>query len=344
MPRTFICLVVLAALSVPARAAGEKKAIDRTAVAQSVLEGDLLLGTNKLNAAMKAFEKADKLSHHTCVTCYLGMLEIKKRMGDLSGARGEADRALKAAGANKVLVAQVLLARGVIYAAMANGAKDKKLKKAGADFRQELKLEPTLIVGHFDLGVVLLREKRDQEGIAELKSYLTAGGAGGTTVAEARSFIANPDRAREPYIPNFSITTVEGHTITNTALAGKVVLLDFWATWCPPCRDSVPMIADLHKKYAGRPVEIIGISSDTDPGKWKAFVAKHHMDWPETIDLSGQMQRKFRINEFPTYFVVDGNGAIRFRTAGYGADSESEIETAINKALKDASKKQSTHR
>jgi thiol-disulfide isomerase/thioredoxin len=343
MPRIAASLAILMLLAVPSRAAGShKKPIDRVALTKLITLGSQFLQTGRLGAAMKDFQKADKLSHHTCVTCYLAIARIKQRVGDISGALHEAKHALKVPGQSKQTRAGVLQTEGILLAELAHGAKDKKLKRAEADFRQALGLDPSLSSSRFDLGVMLLRQKRDAEGIAQLKSYLAAPNTIPSLNEQARQMIANPDRAREPFAPDFSITTLEGRTITSNSLAGKVVLLDFWATWCPPCRASVPMVAAIEKKYSGRPVEIIGVSSDSNKQKWKAFVAGHHMDWAEFLDLSGQMQSLFRVNAFPTYIVIDREGIIRFRTEGYGtyAFTEAHIEDAIDKALKRSEPKQ----
>jgi thiol-disulfide isomerase/thioredoxin len=112
------------------------------------------------------------------------------------------------------------------------------------------------------------------------------------------------------------------------------VLLDFWATWCEPCRDAVPMLANLHKRYAGRPVEIVSISSDSSSEKWKKFITRHHMDWPQTLDPSGRMQILFGVHAFPTYILADRWGVVVARQVGMGISTESRLEMAIDKALK----------
>jgi thiol-disulfide isomerase/thioredoxin len=84
------------------------------------------------------------------------------------------------------------------------------------------------------------------------------------TVEETRRVIANPIRARMPFAPKFSFTTHDNQKISNASVRGRVVLLDFWGTWCPPCRDSVPILRDLNKKYAGKAFQLVGVSSDDD--------------------------------------------------------------------------------
>ena len=109
---------------------------------------------------------------------------------------------------------------------------------------------------------------------------LASSGANPATVAEAKLVIANPIRARMPFAPNFSFTMQDHQTISNASLRGKVVLLDFWGTWCPPCRESVPTLRDLNKKYSGKAFQLVGVSSDDDD-VWKTFIQAQHMDWPD---------------------------------------------------------------
>src|SRR5262249_18299991 len=105
-------------------------------------------------------------------------------------------------------------------------------------------------------------------------------------------------------------------------------------TWCPPCRESVPILRNLNKKYAGKPFQLVGVSSDDDEDVWRTFTEAQKMDWQQYIDLSGKVLEAFKIESFPTYIVLDKDGVIRFRQSGLGPTTESDVEEAINKALK----------
>src|SRR5262249_1113185 len=246
----------------------------------------------------------------------------------------DAKKALKIAGDDKRLAMDAILFRASLLSQMASKPTDKKLREAEAELRQGLALDPSQYLAHFDLGVILLRQERDSEGIAGLNACLSSPGGDKSTVADARRFIASPIRAREPFAPDFSIRTRENETLTNASLRGKVVLLDFWGTWCPPCRESVPMLIDIKKHYAGKGVRIVGISSDDDEDVWSAFIESKHMDWAEYIDLSGQVLQAFKIESFPTYMVLDKDGVVRYRQSGLSDRTQGEIEEALNKSLK----------
>jgi thiol-disulfide isomerase/thioredoxin len=303
-------------------------------VAQALAQGDLYQSKRKYELALDAYHKADKLSHHSCAAAYLKIASIEKKAGDFSSALDDAKKAIKAAGDNKAVAVQALRTRAGLLAQMAGKPTDKKLKEAEEELRQALALDPANAVTHLDLGMILLREERDAEGLPELNGYVSSPGLNPATVAETRLVIANPIRARTPFAPKFSFTTQEKQNVSNASLRGKVVLLDFWGTWCPPCRASVPILRELNKKYSGKPFQLVGISSDDDEDVWKTFIQAQHMDWSEYIDSSEQVLEAFKIESFPTYVVLDKDGVIRFRQSGLGDETQGELSDAINKALK----------
>ncbi|HUJ31081.1 MAG TPA: redoxin family protein [Candidatus Acidoferrum sp.] len=303
-------------------------------VSQAISQGDLYFSKHQYELAFDAYNKADKLSHHTSAVCYLKRASLERKLGGFSFALDDAKRAEKAAGDDKSVAVRAHELRAALLAQMAGKPTDKKLKEAEEELRQALALDSTQPLAHYDLGMVLLKQEQDAEGVAELKTFVSLPGADPKTVAEARRTIANPIRGREPFAPDFSFTTPDNQDVSNASLRGKVVLLDFWATWCPPCRESLPAIRNVDKKYTGKQFQLISISGDDDEELWRTFTAAQHMTWSEYIDLSGDVQEAFKVDSFPTYVVLDKDGVVRFRQSGFGESTESDIEDAINKALK----------
>ena len=322
-----LLLVLLASLSLAAQESSDP-------VSQALAQGDLYQSKRKYELALDAYHKADKLSHHSSAASYLKLSLVERKLGDFSSALDDAKRALKVAGDNKTAALQAHLVRATLLTQMAGKPTDKKLKEAEEELRQALALDSTNAIAHLDLGMVLLRQERDAEGIPALNTFVSSPNADSRSVAEARLVIANPIRARTPFAPHFSFTTHENQNVSNASLRGKVVLLDFWGTWCPPCRESVPILRDLNKKYAGKPFQLVGISSDNDEDVWKTFIQAQHMDWSEYIDLSDEVLQAFKIESFPTYIVLDKDGVIRFRQSGLGEYTQGELADAINKAMK----------
>jgi len=306
----------------------------KDAIAQAIADGELYESKKKYELALDAYHKADKLSHHTSGEALLKIALIEKMAGLLSDAANDSKKAISAAGSDARLSNDARLMRATLLSSMANKPTDNKLKEAEAELRNAIALEPSLAVAHFNLGMVILKQERDTDGLAEMKTVLTLPGATPSMTSEARKIIANPVRARTPFTPVFSFRTRENETISNTSLRGKVVLLDFWGTWCPPCRESVPMLKNLQKKYAAKPFQLVSISSDDDEDVWRTFVQAQHMNWSEYLDSSSELQEAFKIDSFPTYIVVDKDGVIRFRQSGLAQDTQNELEDAINKTLK----------
>jgi thiol-disulfide isomerase/thioredoxin len=303
-------------------------------VAQALSQGDLYSSKRKYELALDAYHKADKLAHHSSAPCYLKIAAVERKLGDFSSALDNAKKAVKVAGDNKSVALRAHLLRANLLTQMAGKSTDKKLKEAEDEIRQALLLDSANALARYDLGFVLLKQERDPEGIAELNAFLSMPGTDSETVAEARRMVASPLRARAPFAPDFSFTTYQQQDLTNASLRGKVVLVDFWGTWCPPCRESVPILRNLNKKYMGKPFQLVSVSSDDDEDVWKTFIKAEHMDWPEYIDLSGEVLHAFNVDSFPTFVVLDKDGVIRFRQSGEGPATEAELEDAINKYLK----------
>lgn len=303
-------------------------------VAQALSQGDLYSSKRKYELALDAYHKADKLSHHSSAPCYLKIAGVERKLGDFSSALDNAKKAVKVAGGDTAVTVRAHLLRATLLSQMSGKSSDKKLKEAEEEIRQAIALDSSNAVARYDLGFVLLKQERDPEGTAELSAFLSMPGADSETVAEARRMVANPLRARAPFAPDFSFTTVQKQDVSNASLRGKVVLVDFWGTWCPPCRASVPALRNLNKKYIGKPFQLVSVSSDDDEDVWKTFINAEHMDWSQYIDLQGEILHAFKVDSFPTFVVLDKDGVIRFRQSGEGPETEMELEDAINKYLK----------
>ncbi len=189
------------------------------------------------------------------------------------------------------------------------------MKAAESEYRAALDLQKNSATAHFNLGVTLLKESQIDEGIQELNNYLRIA-PGGRDAATARKLIANPKHAGQAVAPNFTIQTLDGEQISLDQLSGKIVVMDFWATWCGPCVSSVPELKDLTKKYPQSKLELISFSADNDQQSWRDFIAKKNMEWPQYWDHDGRIRDAFGVNAFPTYVVIDPEGFIQERIVG----------------------------
>jgi thiol-disulfide isomerase/thioredoxin len=116
--------------------------------------------------------------------------------------------------------------------------------------------------------------------------------------------------------PEIYVGTAQGSSSSQPQLAGKVVLLDFWASWCGPCRSSLPDLKQLVSAYGGRQVEVVSISEDEDARDWQNFVTKNQMNWPQQHDPDGSTARRFGVSALPTYILIGSNGTILQRYVG----------------------------
>ncbi|MEO6785624.1 MAG: TlpA disulfide reductase family protein [Chthoniobacteraceae bacterium] len=105
--------------------------------------------------------------------------------------------------------------------------------------------------------------------------------------------------------------SVDGHHVDLSKMQGKVVLIDFWATWCGPCVGEIPHVKEAYQKLHAKGFEIVGISLDSDKAALQAFVKKNGMTWPQYFDGKGwknAISTKFGINSIPRMWLVDKKG------------------------------------
>jgi len=154
-----------------------------------------------------------------------------------------------------------------------------------------------------------------------------------STADDARALIANPGRARERYAPDFSFVSTSGDSISLESLRGKVVLLDFWASWCAPCVRAIPSVKKVQKDHVNDPFLIVSISGDREERPWRAFVDKNGMSWPQYWDRSHQLRTLFEVTVIPTYVLIDHEGVERLRVNGSGFHEARALAAEIDKQI-----------
>lgn len=301
---------------------------------EELVKGKDLLRRREYEDALKSFKRANEKRNKKSAECFNLMSEAYLGMGAHKNALESAEKVLEFAGDDKQLIVQAHNNRGLALLASAERKDQKKLQGAEAAFRQALAMEGVGPVVRYNLGVTLLQLNRDEEGVAAIKEYIKAQPKG-AFVNSAQRFVENPRRARENYAPDFSFTSLQGEYISLEDLRGKVVVLDFWGTWCRPCVDSVPSLRSMHKKYSKEPsFVLLGISSDREEDVWKEFTEKNKMVWPQYLDQDRRIHRAFGVRAFPTYIVIDHEGIVRFQTIGASWERSIDLHSAIQKAVK----------
>jgi peroxiredoxin len=293
-----------------------------------------MLRRKRYDEALKSFKRANDLRNKQSAECFYGMAQAYLALGAYKSAAESCDKVVEFSAGDKQTQAQAYNLKGIALQTQAEGKDQKKLQDAETNFRQGLDLGTDLPILRYNLGYTLMQENRDPEGIAELKKYRDLAPEGANAEL-ALKLIENPRRAREAFAPDFSVTTSEGEYISLEDLRGKVVVLDFWGTWCPPCVASVPALRDLHKRYAKeKSFVMISISSDGIEEKWKDFILKNQMDWPQYLDRGHKVQQAFDVRAFPTYIVLDHEGIVRYRTVTTSWEMTGDLDSAIKKEIK----------
>lgn len=117
--------------------------------------------------------------------------------------------------------------------------------------------------------------------------------------------------------PELKINTINAGEISLKEYKGKIVILDFWATWCPPCRMEIPAFIDIKKTYSDSLVEIIGIALERNQGKVQNFIEKIGINYPVAMGSRELVSKFGNIQAIPTTFVIDPDGYICQRYVGY---------------------------
>ncbi len=115
-------------------------------------------------------------------------------------------------------------------------------------------------------------------------------------------------------MPEFNLEDINGGMVKSSDLEGKVLVLDFWATWCAPCRQATPYLKKLHKEFEGKPVEIIGINLDYD--KSNDFIVNFAKKKGITYTIlkgDQQISGKFKVRGIPAFFLIDKQGNIKMK-------------------------------
>ena len=331
----FVGLAFLINSSIDVR---EVRAQTDDAFQTEMAKGSDFLRRRRYEDALKSFKRANDLREKKSAECFYGMAQAFEGLEAYKNVVESCEHAIEFAGSDLQLQAQAYNLEGIALQTQAAVKDQKKLQDAEAAFRKALALNAPMPIVHFNLGFTLMELGRDADGTAELKKYVELDPDGSKT-EEVAKLIENPRRAREAYAPDFSITTADGEYISLDDLKGKVVLLDFWGTWCPPCVESVPALRDLQKRFAKEPLfKMISVSNDGDQTKWSGFVEKNQMTWTQYLDKDRHVVRAFDVNAYPTYILIDAEGIIRFRQVTTAWEHTGELPDAIKKHLKLATK------
>ncbi len=164
--------------------------------------------------------------------------------------------------------------------------------------------------------------------------FLTAMGASLPAGSERKPVSPSEiDKLDKNKAPEFMLKDLNGRYVTLYSLKGKVVLLNFWATWCPPCISEMPVFNRLYKEMRVRGLEVVAISTDRSEGYLRDYVSKHSLDFKVLYDEDRTVTKQYKVFSMPTTFLIDKNGVIVEKFYGEYDWTDQEIKKKIEKLL-----------
>ncbi len=288
-------------------------------------------------AALDDFRKANKQDGGHCAQCLSRAYFLAQQLNDYKAQEGVLRDWLQLEQSDAAK-ATLHFELGIALQREGIGEKGEKrdtcLNQSCEEFKTALQLDPKSAIVHYGIGVSLAYLHQDDEARAAFQRFLDQDTKVPNLHVRAERFLDRIELARARMAPAFELTTLDGQRISMDSLAGKVVLIDFWATWCGPCREALPHIRDIARKYQGQPFVVLSVSMDNDADKWKDFVAKNGMTWLQYRDgrFTGPIATRFAVNAIPATFSIDADGVLEDQHVG-DADIEGKLKKMIAHAV-----------
>ncbi len=278
---------------------------------KSYAEAENWLKEHKGSAALDSFRKADKQDGGHCRACQQQIIKLGLSVGGYKAADEAAQELIGEAKDPKALAiahndrAMILLREGMAK------DKDEIFAEADKEYKAALAAYANFPEAVFGDGLVLARMKQDDAAREQFEKYVSMIQDNTAQRQRAQRYAERPDLARARMAPAFTVTTADGQRVSLDDLQGKVVLIDFWATWCGPCREALPHIREIAQKFQGQPLVVLSVSLDKDESKWKDFVAKNGMTWMQYRDADGGIADLFAVHSIPHTFTIDADGVLQ---------------------------------
>lgn len=133
--------------------------------------------------------------------------------------------------------------------------------------------------------------------------------------------------------PVFTLQQKGGEALSLTQLRGRVVYLDFWASWCAPCRESFPWMNEMHAKYGKKGLRVVAVNVDSETAEAERFLAKTPAAFTVLYDPSGKIPEQYALQGMPTSYLIDAHGKVLMVHPSFKDSDRAELERRINEAL-----------
>jgi cytochrome c biogenesis protein CcmG, thiol:disulfide interchange protein DsbE len=133
--------------------------------------------------------------------------------------------------------------------------------------------------------------------------------------------------------PDFSITADNGRTITASSFGGRLLVLNFWATWCQPCVEEVPSLDEFAKEMAGSGVVVLGVSMDTNPQLYHDFLSRSHVSFMTARDPAARISQDYGTFKYPESYIIDSKGKVVQKIIGATNWTDGNMVSAVKSFL-----------
>jgi peroxiredoxin len=135
--------------------------------------------------------------------------------------------------------------------------------------------------------------------------------------------------------PAFTLMGLTGQTGALSQYKGQVVMVNFWATWCGPCQQEMPLLDQMYKKYKPAGFTLIGVNVDKEAPPVKDLMARKPVSFPVLLDPANQVSKAYHVDEMPSSVIIDRKGEIRYIHRGYRPGDENEYQDRIRQLIKE---------
>lgn len=294
-------------------------------------------GRQTIEDNLDNWKHANKIAHSECEECLRHIVELQLRTGAYKDAVASAQQWESVATTDRDKLRAKLNRGSALMRFNGGQPKAAEVTQAEAAFHDVLAKAPNSHSAIFEEGRALAMLGRNDEAKAMFERYVDVTPASDKMHTRAERFSDDPHLATMQMAPPFRVVTAQGEEMDLDDMNGRVVLLDFWATWCGPCKETLPEVARLAKRYKDDPMMvIISVSQDADKNAWATFIAKNNMTWPQYRDRGNALSSAYGVEAIPHFFTIDTNGVLKTEQVGSDSNVSSVVDDLVKKAHKAA--------
>jgi peroxiredoxin len=155
------------------------------------------------------------------------------------------------------------------------------------------------------------------------------------TAIASTAVVSSLVSASSPIAPSFSLPSRSGDSVSLEQLKGQVVMLNFWASWCGPCRQEMPLLDQMHKRYSSLGFTLLGVNVEANTQDAERWLAQTPVSFPVLFDKDSKVSKLYDVNAMPSTVFIDRKGNVRYLHRGYKPGDESEYLNQIRALLKE---------